>query len=132
TVVAVSNQVTYTLTVQNNGPAVANNVALAELLPPGATFIGATNVVGACSFSNGVVICPMGSIVPSASLNVTIAVTFTNVGSVTNRAAVVADEFDPNESNNVSSVVVNVTPPLTNVDLAIVKSAEPATVSVNS
>ena len=60
--VTVGEDVTYTITVTNNGPDAAESVALTDNLPGSVTFVNANPSQGSCSQSNGVLTCSLGNI----------------------------------------------------------------------
>jgi uncharacterized repeat protein (TIGR01451 family) len=60
--VAVGGQITYTITVGDNGPTAASGVTLSDTLPTGTTFVSAEPTSGSCSESNGTVTCTFGTI----------------------------------------------------------------------
>ncbi|MDH3434817.1 MAG: DUF11 domain-containing protein, partial [Gammaproteobacteria bacterium] len=67
--------VTYTLTVTNNGPDDASNVVLTDTLPAGVVFGSATPGPDTCTESSGIVTCNLGALAVDASTSVTIVVT---------------------------------------------------------
>ena len=89
----------YRIVVTNNGPATATNVHVTDTLPTGVTFGSATTTQGACNGS-GPAICDLGSLNAGASAVVTIVVTPTAAGQITNSATVTATESDSDSSNN--------------------------------
>ncbi len=99
----------YRVTVTNSGPATATNVSLADALPPSVTFGSATSTVGSCSGS-GPVTCAIGSLPANASAVVTIAVTPTAQGQITNSATVSASETDNDASNNTAMITTEIQP----------------------
>src|ERR1700731_4165936 len=130
---AVANSdVTYTITVTNNGPNSANNAAWNDVLPapgnttPAMTFVSLTQNSGpvwTCtnpgSGNNGTVSCTNGS-VPVNSTSVFTLVghipsgtspgaSYTNTGTVTSSA----DTNPDNDSSDVTTTVVNAAPTLT-------------------
>jgi uncharacterized repeat protein (TIGR01451 family) len=118
---------TYTLEVTNNGPAAASSVWLLDALPPGVTPVNPP-----CPFDavNNTITCQWAS-VPVGTLVVTIQVTPTVVGTITNHAKVwaaaspalaVPPTCDPDGSNNSASVETQVLPA---ADLEVTKSGPP-------
>ena len=51
------NNLTYTITVTDRGPSVANGVTLTDTLPAGLTYVSATPSQGSCSFTAPTVTC---------------------------------------------------------------------------
>jgi uncharacterized repeat protein (TIGR01451 family) len=97
--VALGNALNYTVTVTNNGPSAATGVTLTDTLPAGITFGSVTSSGGSCS-GTGPVICNLGTLNNSAIARLTIVVTPTKVGTITNTATVEADEIDFNLADN--------------------------------
>jgi uncharacterized repeat protein (TIGR01451 family) len=120
----------YTITVTNNGPDTAFDVTLEDQLPPDTTFFSltpdsgpvascVTPVVGA----NGTVSCNFIAIANTVSAQFTLVVEIGNTLSVTNTATVSASGTDSNTGNNSSTQITAVTP---SADVAVTKNA-PAT-----
>ena len=110
---------TYTLQVTNNGPAVAQNISVADTLPAQVTFTNVFATQGSCTQSGGAVGCTIPSLsvggVAIITINV-VASTFSGSGgtvcdtangisySVCNTATVLsATTSDPDLSNNTST-----------------------------
>ncbi|MBY6205968.1 DUF7507 domain-containing protein, partial [Halomonas denitrificans] len=112
-------QVTYDITVTNNGPADAADVSVADPTPAGYTFASAT---APCA---GGFPCALGTV--SAGANVTIQVTFdidpATTGDVTNTATVSTSTTDPDATNDSASATTTV---VAEADMAITKTG-PAT-----
>ncbi len=102
----VGSDYTYTITMANNGPNSATGVVVTDVLSGGVTFVSGTAPGGPCTANCGTVSCPVGNLFGSATL--TITVTATMAGTMTNVAAVAGNEYDPTPSNNsqVHTVVV--------------------------
>ena len=128
---------TYVITVENQGPAIATNVevsdALASLINTGG-FQSATASQGSCtpnSVTNGTsqtLTCSLGSLAVGAQATVTVVVrpSIATTGNRTNTATVRSTNVgDPNQANNSGSVTSQVT---AIVDLTAAKSATPASV----
>ena len=113
------SNLTYTLSIDNLGPDDATGVTVSDLLPPGATFVSADP---GCSESAGTVTCAIGALTNGTSLNRSIVVTLPLAlanSTATNNSSITGAEFDPNLTNNQSSVQIAVVPA---ADLAIVKT----------
>ncbi|MBI5282049.1 MAG: DUF11 domain-containing protein, partial [Candidatus Solibacter usitatus] len=92
---------TYTLTVTNNGPDPATGIVLTDTLPVGVTFGTVTPGGPTCTQAAGVVTCGLGTLANGASTVVTITVTPTAPGAITNSASAThPNEVDPNAANN--------------------------------
>ena len=112
--VAVRGQLTYTVIVRNDGPAVATGVTLADTLPDVA-FISATPSRGSCARSgkgksDGTVTCDLGSLAASESATVTIVVSPTREGTLTNTATARANEPDADTADNSATETTTVLP----------------------
>jgi len=111
----------YTLTVSNSGPAVAQNVVVTDVLPSQVTYTSWLSSVGSCTYTAGTttVSCSLGNIsvgsIAVITINVNAAV-FSSVSYATNTATVGASTSDPNAANN-SSTVVSTIQSATAVDL---------------
>lgn len=98
--VTIGDDLTYTITVTNHGPANAVNVRLTDTLPAGAVYI--SNDSG-CSHAAGVVTCNLGDITNGESKIVQIVVHVTSTGSLENTASAISDQPDPSPGNNSDS-----------------------------
>lgn len=106
--VVAGNNLTYTVTVTNNGSQTANNVMLKDSLAPEANFASVTPSQGTCRELDGSVLCSLDSLAASATATITIVVTPTDGGTafppagkvIRNIALIKANEGDANLSNN--------------------------------
>ena len=117
--VQAGNQITYTLTVTNNGPSVSNGVVVTDNLPTGLTLVSASPSVGTWNAPNW----NIGSLTPGASVELTIvAQTAPSLlpGNLLNTASVTSTTSDPILTNNSSSVGVTIT---VAADLEVIKTA---------
>jgi len=99
----------YRIIATNNGPAVATNVSVADTLPAGVTFVSATTTQGNCNGTT-TVNCNLGSLTVGASAIVTIVVTPSANGQITNSATVTATETDSDSTNNTASATTLIQP----------------------
>jgi uncharacterized repeat protein (TIGR01451 family) len=99
----VGRNLTYTLTVTNNGPDAASGVTVTDVLPPSVTFASATASQGICSESDGTVSCSLGTLANAATATVDIVVTPRTAGLITNTASVAGPATDPSDVNNTAS-----------------------------
>lgn len=110
--VTVGQQLTYTLTVKNTGPAPATGVTLTDTLPSDVTIIS-TRPSEKCRQLDGIrVECTLGTLAKDASTTVLIVVKPRIPGTITNTASVKANEPDPNPNNNTSTQTTVVHPAL--------------------
>ena len=111
----------YVIQVTNNGPHPATGVELADILPVGTSYQGAS--VGFCSEVNGVVQCAVGALAAGQTVPITLTVRVDALESpISNNVSVSGDQTDPNLDNNsatVNSTVTQVT------DLSLTKTGAP-------
>ncbi len=121
----VGSNASYTLTARNNGPqSAAGTITVSDTLPAGLTYVSATGTGWTCSNASGTVTCTRAGPVTSGTtlpaITLTVAVGASAAPSVTNTASVASNTtFDPNATDNSSSVTSPVTVP---TDLTIAKS----------
>ena len=101
--VPLGNYVTYTLTVQNNGPDPATGVTVSDTLPAGAAYAGAFASQGDCTPTGSTVSCSLGVLTAGTSASVYVTVQATASGTVSNAATVAGDETDLVAANNSSA-----------------------------
>jgi uncharacterized repeat protein (TIGR01451 family)/CSLREA domain-containing protein len=111
TSVVTGNNLTYTITVMNNGPQAATAATVTDVLPANTTFVGATPSQGSCAGTTTVT-CNLGGLTNGGSATITLVVHVTAAtGTVVNTASVAGTPADPNGSNNaVTSAPVPITP----------------------
>lgn len=96
-----TGNLTYTLTVTNNGPSRATGVFVTDTLPESMTFVSATaSQGGACTISGREITCPIGSLADDATATVTVVVTPTRAGRFTNVVVVDGNETETDTTNN--------------------------------
>jgi large repetitive protein len=85
----VGQQLTYTVTIVNQGSAAASNVAFADNLPVGETFVSASDSAGGTVVHNGSALSEtIGSLAAGATDTITIVVTPTQAGTIANTALI--------------------------------------------
>lgn len=96
------DEFSYELSVTNNGPADATDVVVVDPLPASTTFVSADP---GCTESGGTVTCAVGALAAGATAALTITVVAGGAGdTVFNAATVSAFQFDPDLTNNTSTV----------------------------
>ncbi len=123
---SVGSNVTFTLTVTNNGPSSASGVSLTDQLPSGYQYVS-DNRGGA--YVSGTGVWTIGNLAKDASVSLEVTATVNASGNYTNTATVVGDQPDPVAGNNSSSVT---TVPVPQADLAITKSVDNTNPTVGS
>ncbi|MBM2849043.1 MAG: hypothetical protein HW418_1985 [Anaerolineales bacterium] len=113
---------TYTLDITNAGPSLANNVAVTDTLPAGATYLGASGSGWSCSASGGDVICTRSSLAVGAAPPITLTVTAPGTTPLANSVTVGSDAIDLNPGNNTASAATTVNP---TANLSISKTDTP-------
>jgi uncharacterized repeat protein (TIGR01451 family) len=103
--VMIGQQISYHIEVKNNGPSNATGVVLTDRMASSSTFVSANPSVGSCAPPvNGKVICQLGDMLNGATVTVDIVVKSKgNPNTIFDTASVVANEADPDMSNNEAS-----------------------------
>ncbi len=97
--VPLGQNVTYTISVTNNGPTTATTVSLTDTLAAGLVLVSATPSQGTCGGSAPIT-CPLGTLAGGATATVTVIASAAATGSYANTAAVTAAQPDFNTGNN--------------------------------
>ncbi len=118
-------QTTFTVLVTNNGPFTATGVVLTNLISGNVNFISATTSQG--SISGGGLLAALGTLPVGTNAEVTITVSPTTTGNITDTAAVGLSplERDPVVANNTAGFTVVVGP---SANLSVLASVTPSTV----
>ena len=107
--VFVGQNLIYSLFVLNSGPNTATNVVVTDTLPSSVNLVSATTDQGACGGLVGdQITCNLGDLANGAFAEVRIEVAPQASGTILNVAQVMADEHDPNFSNNTSAQTTTV------------------------
>jgi uncharacterized repeat protein (TIGR01451 family) len=112
--VRVGGQLTYTIGVEDLGPAPATGVTVTDNLPKGVGLVSATGPTGACATKGGKVTCTIGSLTPTSvnyggsPATVTIVVAPSKTGIIRNTATVKGDQKDPVSANNKATAATRV------------------------
>lgn len=99
----------YRIIATNHGPKPATNVTVVDTLPAGVAFVSATATQGNCNGS-GPVTCNLGSLDVDSSAIVTIVITPSAAGQITNTATVSANETDSDTTNNTAAIATVIQP----------------------
>ena len=106
TTVTVGTDVTYTITVTNNGPTNASEVVLTTILPPQVSYVTSTN---SCLSVQSQVTCNLGTLTVASPQSVSITVTASQVGINVPTLFAVTSITDANSGNNSKSVNLTIT-----------------------
>ena len=110
--VTLGGEITYTITVTNNGPEAATGVELDDNLPSQLDFVSSTPSQGSCKGSNNIQ-CELGTIANGGSATVTIRVRPKKAQQYVNTASVKSADTDPvaaNDSDTETTTVVEAGP----------------------
>lgn len=118
--IAIDEQVMFTISVTNNGPLTAQNVTIADTMP---TELRLDSVIGC---SGPLSACTIGNLALNESAQVVVTATGVAEGAVENTVTVHSDEVDPTSSNDTAMATVSIVP--REVNLSIQKTAPDATV----
>jgi uncharacterized repeat protein (TIGR01451 family) len=103
--VSAGDEITYTVTVTNNGPDPATDVKLTDTLDPGATFVSAT---GGVTPVGRVLSFGLGTLADGGSFKVVIVVVPETAGRQINTAEATSNESDAVVTNNADSLATEV------------------------
>jgi uncharacterized repeat protein (TIGR01451 family) len=115
--VRLGENLSYTITVENNGPNDATNVMLIDTLPEEVDYISVSSTKGSCSETGGVVTCNLTTINNGDVVTAIITVVPNIIGDICNSAEVSASETDSNPLDNSVTECTTVFEPLTPVEL---------------
>ena len=121
------DEITYTITVRNNGPDNSTNIKVSEVLADNFKFISANASKGYYDLTNGV--WAVGNLTNNETAKLVITVKIVKTGFIQNNVSVNGTGFDPNVTNN--NATVNITVPQT-ADLSVVKIVNVNRVSVGN
>ncbi len=119
-------EVTFTLSVTNNGPNTATGIVAVDELRSGFTYLS-DNSEGAWDPDTG--LWTIGDLATGTSVSIEIVVTINSEGDFINTASVSGEQSDPNIDNNTSAVNLD---PDALADLSIEKTLNNLTVDVNN
>jgi uncharacterized repeat protein (TIGR01451 family) len=102
----VGDRITLTLTLTNKGPGVASSIKVADVLPPGLSFISANSIQGTYDSNTG--IWDVGNMRDNLTRNLNISAQVNTPGSIiTNAILLSLGETDINPGNNQASLTIN-------------------------
>jgi len=108
-------QLTYGITLTNNGPDGATGIVVTDTLPDGVDYVSSSiSTGGECSAAVPTVTCNIPPMALDESVSISIVVRpqpVTEQGQLTNRVDVLGVEIDPDMTNNTATVTTDVNPP---------------------
>jgi len=120
--------VTLSYTVVNNGEDEASTARLGMVVPAGTSFVAADSTLGDCSENAGEIVCAIGTLAVAETAVIGIQLSADVSGDLEFTAVAVADQNDPDASNNSATSTTTAIP---NADLALSGSG-PASIFVDS
>ena len=106
--VAVGGNLTYTITINNNGPEGIEELNMMDTIP-GTVNIVSLTPADSCDFGPEKVSCGFGNMASGASKTITLVVTPTVAGDLANQVELVSSTPNINTANNFSSITTQVT-----------------------
>lgn len=121
TAAVAGNQLTYTLTILNNGPIDGTGVTVTDVLPSTLSLVSATASQGTVTPTGNNISASLGNLASGATATITIVATLSSAatGTLTNTATVTSTETDSVPSNNTSTISSTITQ---QTDLSITKT----------
>jgi uncharacterized repeat protein (TIGR01451 family) len=116
---------TYTISVTNNGPSSAKNVAVTHVLPSNVVFQSVTVSQGGYTLSGGVLSCNLGTLNARGRATITVIVLPTVAATLSSIATVTSDQNDFEPSNNSVTVFSHVNPPTSDMAVGLQAAPEP-------
>ena len=107
--VQVGGNLTYTITIANLQPMSAGGVTMTDVLPAGVNFVSVTSSQGTCT-GFPTIQCSLGVVSELANVTVTVVVTPTAAGTLSNTATVSTSSEDANPDNNSDTELTTVIP----------------------
>jgi uncharacterized repeat protein (TIGR01451 family) len=109
--VIVGDNITYAITVTENGPSGTMNASVTDVLPVGVTFVSATSSQGTCS-GTSTVTCNLGSMSASSIATISLVVTTTAANAALENTATLTSDDLTNPLSATTSTVVNINNPV--------------------
>jgi uncharacterized repeat protein (TIGR01451 family) len=128
--VTLGNNVTFSLSVTNNGPTGASGVVVSDTLPAGLSLVSVSATQGTCAGTT-TVSCAVGSLAKGGSAVISLVARTSAPGTISNTASVRATEPDPNIANNTGTALISVSQGAT-ADLVLTLAGSGTSVPINT
>ena len=120
-----SSRLTYTLNIRNDGPSLARQLWVTDVLPAGVAYGSASGSGWSCGYNNGTVNCTRSTLSTGIASSIVITVNAPLTGGlIVNTASIDAATPDPDPGDNPGSAETLV---IATADLALTKSVVPTT-----
>lgn len=106
TPVMVGNNLAYTITVTNRGPA-HSSALVTDVLPSSMSFVSVTTTRGACTNAAGTVTCNLGNLLVNQGARIELTVSPNSGATTTNTVTVAGNQLELSPTNNSASVVTS-------------------------
>ena len=120
----------YAVTLSNQGPSTATGLTLSEALPSGTSLVSATTADGSCTTAAATVTCAMNDLSAGSDALVTLVLRPGAAGPLDNTLSASANEADLNAADNSATATVTVNP-AADISVAIVPSPNPVYAGTN-
>ena len=107
------SNVSYTLTMKNNGPNDATGMTATDTAQSGLTLVSASSPLGTCTVNASSATCGPGALANGATTTMTVVATASSLGTFSNTGSVTGTPSDPNTANNSSTIFTTVSAPST-------------------
>lgn len=108
--VFIGSNLTYTITIANNGPFIAPNVRMTNTLPASVTLKSVATTQGTLSTNNNPITGALGNITNGTPIVVTLTVVPHTLGAIIDTVTIASDNPDPAATNNTFSATTTVLP----------------------
>ncbi len=108
------SDLTYQISVHNNGPDTAQSISMTDATPVGTTFVSVVPTVGSCTSppvgGTGTVTCTASSLANGSRIviNMVVNVTAASGSTLTDKASVSSTTYDPKKGNNSATILISV------------------------
>jgi uncharacterized repeat protein (TIGR01451 family) len=128
--VMVGGNLVYTIAVSNSSAIAATGVEVMDTLPAGVSLVSVNTEQGSC-LGTSTITCSLGTVSAFNNIVVTIIVSPTTAGPLSNTVTVSSSTFDADPSNNSATANTTVNPAVANLGVTMTDNPDPALVGGN-